>query len=101
MEVKAEYAKSLVTGFVRLNGTTVGILANQSLENDGLLDIDSSKKGAEFINFCDAFNIPLVSFTDVPGYLPGVGQEHSGVIRHGAKLLYAFSEHWADFGNIV
>ncbi len=91
-EVHAGFARNLVTGFAHLGGHAVGIVANQPAVLAGVLDIDSSDKGARFVRFCDAFNIPLVVFEDVPGFLPGVGQEHGGVIRHGAKLLYAFSE---------
>jgi acetyl-CoA carboxylase carboxyltransferase component len=86
------YGASLVTGFARLKGKTIGIVANQPKVLAGVLDIDSSTKGARFIRFCDAFNIPILTFEDVPGFLPGVDQEHSGIIRHGAKLLYAYSE---------
>ncbi len=91
-EVHAGFARNLVTGFAHLGGHAVGIVANQPAVLAGVLDIDSSDKGARFVRFCDAFNIPLVVFEDVPGFLPGVGQEHGGVIRHGAKLLYAFCE---------
>ena len=91
-EISELYAQSLVTGFARLDGRTIGIIANQPKVLAGVLDIDSSVKGARFIRFCDAFNIPLLTFEDVPGFLPGVDQEHSGIIRHGAKLLYAYSE---------
>jgi len=86
------YAPSLVTGFARLKGKTIGIVANQPKVLAGVLDIDSSTKGARFIRFCDAFNIPILTFEDVPGFLPGVDQEHAGIIRHGAKLLFAYSE---------
>jgi acetyl-CoA carboxylase carboxyltransferase component len=91
-EVQKHWAANLVTGFARIDGATVGIVANQPLVLAGVLDVDSSDKGARFIRFCDAFNIPLVTLVDIPGYLPGVDQEHAGVIRHGAKILYAFSE---------
>ena len=91
-EVHAGFARNLVTGFAHLGGHAVGIVANQPAVLAGVLDIDSADKGARFVRFCDAFNIPLVVFEDVPGFLPGVGQEHGGVIRHGAKLLYAFCE---------
>lgn len=84
-----------------VNGRTVGIIANQPQVNAGVLDVDSSDKAARFVRFCDAFNIPLVTFTDVPGYLPGVEQEHTGIIRHGAKLLYAFSEATVPKINII
>lgn len=92
MEVHAHFATNIIVGFARLNGSTVGIVANQPKVLAGSLDIDASDKAARFIRFCDAFNIPIVTFVDVPGYLPGVGQEHGGIIRHGAKLLYAYSE---------
>ncbi len=91
-EVHSSFARNIVVGFARLNGHPVGIVANQPSVLAGTLDIDSSVKGARFVRFCDAFNIPLVVFEDVPGFLPGVGQEHGGIIRHGAKLLYAFAE---------
>ncbi len=91
-EVHARFARNLITGFAHLGGFSVGIVANQPAVLAGVLDIDSSLKGARFVRFCDAFNIPLVVFEDVPGFLPGVAQEHGGIIRHGAKLLYAFSE---------
>jgi methylmalonyl-CoA decarboxylase subunit alpha len=92
MEVQALWAANIVVGFARLNGQTVGVVANQPKVLAGVLDVDSSDKAARFIRFCDAFNIPLVTFVDLPGYLPGIDQEHAGVIRHGAKLLYAYSE---------
>ena len=91
-EVQALYGRSLVVGFARLGGTSVGIVANQPSVLAGVLDIDSSVKGARFVRFCDAFNIPLVTFVDVPGFLPGTAQEFGGIIKHGAKLLYAFAE---------
>jgi propionyl-CoA carboxylase beta chain len=91
-EVQAEYAKNIVIGFGRLAGKPVGIVANQPDHLAGALDINASDKGARFVRFCDAFNIPLITFEDVPGFLPGVAQEHGGIIRHGAKLLYAFAE---------
>ncbi|KPK77967.1 MAG: methylmalonyl-CoA carboxyltransferase [candidate division Zixibacteria bacterium SM23_73] len=91
-EVQAEYAKNIVIGFGRLGGKSIAVVANQPDHLAGALDINSSDKGARFVRFCDAFNIPLITFEDVPGFLPGVGQEHGGIIRHGAKLLYAFSE---------
>ena len=92
MEVQALWAANIVVGFARMDGRTVGMVANQPMVLAGVLDVDSSDKAARFIRFCDAFNIPLVTFVDLPGYLPGVDQEHAGVIRHGAKLLYAYSE---------
>lgn len=91
-EVHEHFAKSIVIGFARINGKSVGIVANQPNYLAGVLDIDSSDKAARFIRFLDAFNIPIVTFVDTPGYLPGVKQEHGGIIRHGAKLLYAYSE---------
>lgn len=91
-EIQQNWAGNIVIGFARLQGDTVGIIANQPMVLAGVLDVDSSDKAARFIRFCDAFNIPLVTFVDLPGYLPGVDQEHAGVIRHGAKLLYAYSE---------
>ena len=91
-EIAPEYAPNILIGFSRLAGETVGIVANQPLISSGALDMDASVKAARFIRFCDAFNIPLVSFVDVPGFLPGTAQEHGGIIRHGAKLLYAYCE---------
>ncbi|MEP0814964.1 MAG: acyl-CoA carboxylase subunit beta [bacterium] len=91
-EVAALYSPNLIIGFARLNGMTVGVVANQPKELAGCLDINSSVKGARFVRFCDAFNIPIVTFEDVPGFLPGTHQEWNGVIRHGAKLLYAYCE---------
>lgn len=91
-EIQEAWAANIVIGFARLAGETVGIVGNQPLVLAGVLDVDSSDKAARFIRFCDAFNIPLVTFVDLPGYLPGVDQEHNGVIRHGAKVLYAYSE---------
>lgn len=91
-EVHENYADNIVVGFARLDGRTVGIVANQPLSLAGVLDIDASLKGARFVRFCDAFNIPLVVFEDVPGFLPGTDQEWGGIIKHGAKLLYAFCE---------
>jgi len=92
LEVHAGFARNILTGFARLGGHPVGIVANQPAVLAGVLDIDSSDKAGRFVRFCDAFNIPLVVLEDVPGFMPGVGQEHGGIIRHGAKLLYAFSE---------
>jgi acetyl-CoA carboxylase carboxyltransferase component len=91
-EVMELYAKNIVIGFGRMGGRTTGFVANQPLEMAGVLDVDSSDKAARFIRYCDAFNIPIITLVDVPGYLPGVDQEHAGVIRHGAKVLYAYSE---------
>jgi propionyl-CoA carboxylase beta chain len=91
-EVMPDYAKNMVIGFARMNGETVSIIANQPLVSSGVLDINASVKAARWVRFCDAFNIPLITFVDVPGFLPGTAQEHGGIIRHGAKLLYAFAE---------
>lgn len=91
-EVHEHYAPNIVVGFARLGGRPVGIVANQPAYLAGVLDIDASIKGARFVRFCDCFNIPLITFEDVPGFMPGVAQEHGGIIRHGAKLLYAFAE---------
>jgi propionyl-CoA carboxylase beta chain len=92
LEVHRHYAKNLIVGFARLDGRSVGIVANQPAVLAGTLDIDASVKGARFVRFCDAFNIPLVTFEDVPGFLPGTVQEYGGIIKHGAKLLFAFAE---------
>jgi propionyl-CoA carboxylase beta chain len=92
LEVHEHYARNILVGFARLGGTPVGVVANQPAHLAGTLDIDASVKGARFVRFCDAFNIPLVTFEDVPGFLPGTVQEYGGIIRHGAKLLYAFAE---------
>jgi acetyl-CoA carboxylase carboxyltransferase component len=91
-EIQPRYATNIIIGFARLDGNTVGIVANQPRVKAGCLDVNASDKAARFIRFCDAFNIPLVNFVDVPGYFPGVTQEHAGIIRHGAKMLYAYSE---------
>ncbi len=92
MEVQAQYAQNIIVGFARFGGKPVGIVANQPQNLAGVLDINSSTKAARFVRFCDAFNIPLVTFVDVPGFLPGTSQEFGGIIKHGAKLLYAFAE---------
>jgi acetyl-CoA carboxylase carboxyltransferase component len=92
MEVHAGWAKSIVVGFARMGGRPVGLVANNPGYVAGVLDVDSSRKGARFVRFCDAFNIPIVTLVDVPGYLPGTGQEYGGIIIHGAKLLYAYAE---------
>ena len=92
LEVHADYAKNIIVGFARFNGQSVGIVANQPKYLAGVLDSNASRKGARFVRFCDAFNIPIVSLVDVPGFLPGTGQEYNGVILHGAKLLYAYGE---------
>lgn len=91
-EIQEHYAQNIIVGFGRLGGLSVGIVANQPAFLAGVLDIDASVKAARFVRFCDCFNIPLITFEDVPGFLPGINQEHFGIIRHGAKLLYAFAE---------
>lgn len=91
-EIQPEYARNIIVGFGRMMGKTVGFIANQPTILAGCLDINASRKAARFVRFCDAFNIPLVTFIDVPGFLPGVDQEHNGIIKHGAKLLYAYAE---------
>jgi propionyl-CoA carboxylase beta chain len=92
LEVHQHYARNIIVGFARLGGKSVGIVANQPAVLAGTLDINASIKGARFVRFCDAFNIPLVTFEDVPGFLPGTVQEYGGIIKHGAKLLFAFAE---------
>jgi len=92
LEVHEHYAKNIIVGFARLNGRSIGIVANQPAVLAGVLDINASDKAARFVRFCDCFNIPLITIEDVPGFLPGLAQEHGGIIRHGAKLLYAFAE---------
>jgi propionyl-CoA carboxylase beta chain len=92
LELQPNYAKNMIIGFARLNGSSVGIVANDPMNLAGVLDINASIKAARFVRFCDAFNIPLIVFTDVPGFLPGTEQEWRGIIKHGAKLLYAFCE---------
>ena len=91
-EVQDEYARNIVVGFIRLQGSTVGVVANQPMVLAGCLDIDSSKKAARFVRFCDAFNIPILTLVDVPGFMPGTAQEYGGIIKNGAKLLYAYAE---------
>lgn len=100
-EVQERWAANIVIGFARMNGQTVGYVANQPLVLAGVLDVDSSNKAARFIRFCDAFNIPLVTLVDLPGYLPGIDQEHAGVIRHGAKVLYAYSEATVPKATVI
>merc|ERR1719412_3254164 len=91
-ELYKDWAKNIVVGFSRMNGQTVGIVANQPKESAGVLDIDASCKSARFVRFCDCFNIPILTFVDVPGFLPGTNQEYGGIIRHGAKLMFAYAE---------
>lgn len=91
-EIQADFAMNIVTGFGRIDGETVGFVANQPMMLAGVLDSDASRKGARFVRFCDCFNIPIVTFVDVPGFLPGTAQEYGGLIKHGAKLLFAYGE---------
>jgi propionyl-CoA carboxylase beta chain len=91
-EIQPHYAPNIIVGFARLDGRSVGIVANNPGSLAGVLDINSSVKGARFVRFCDAFNIPIITFVDVPGFLPGTNQEFGGIIKHGAKLLYAYCE---------
>ena len=91
-ELQEAFARNIITGFMRLEGQTVGVVANQPMVLAGCLDIDSSRKAARFVRFCDAFNIPLLTLVDVPGFLPGTAQEYGGVIKHGAKLLFAYAQ---------
>ncbi|MEL6220347.1 MAG: acyl-CoA carboxylase subunit beta, partial [Pseudomonadota bacterium] len=91
-EIQKDFAGNILTGFIRLEGRTVGVVANQPMVLAGVLDIDSSRKAARFVRFCDCFEIPILTLVDVPGFLPGTGQEHNGVIKHGAKLLFAYGE---------
>ncbi|MFC7202320.1 acyl-CoA carboxylase subunit beta [Haloferax namakaokahaiae] len=100
-EVQEDFAKNIVVGFGRLDGHSVGIVANQPRVNAGTLDIESSEKAARFIRFCDSFNVPILTFVDVPGFLPGTDQEHNGIIRHGAKLLYAYSEATVPLMTVI
>ncbi len=101
LEIQKDYAENIVIGFGRMNGQTVGFAANQPKVMAGSLDVNSSDKAARFVRFCDSFNIPIVTLTDVPGYFPGVEQEQNGIIRHGAKLLYAFSEATVPKINVI
>jgi propionyl-CoA carboxylase beta chain len=91
-EIQADHARNIITGFVRLEGSTVGVVANQPMVLAGCLDIDASRKAARFVRFCDAFEIPILTFVDVPGFLPGTAQEYGGIIKHGAKLLFAYGQ---------
>ncbi|WP_300032150.1 acyl-CoA carboxylase subunit beta [uncultured Roseobacter sp.] len=100
-EIQEEFAKNIVTGFVRLEGRTVGVVANQPMVLAGCLDIDSSRKAARFVRFCDAFEIPILTLIDVPGFLPGTSQEYGGVIKHGAKLLYAYGEATVPMVTVI
>ena len=91
-EIQAAFAKNIVTGFARMEGSTIGIVANQPMVLAGVLDADASRKAARFVRFCDCYDIPIITFVDVPGFLPGTAQEYGGLIKHGAKLLFAFTE---------
>jgi propionyl-CoA carboxylase beta chain len=91
-EIQPDFAKNIVVGFARIGGRPVGVVANQPMVLAGCLDIDSSRKGARFVRFCDCFEIPIVTFVDVPGFMPGTAQEYGGIIKHGAKLLFAYGE---------
>ena len=91
-EIQEDFAKNIIIGFIRLEGQTIGVVANQPIVLAGCLDIDSSRKAARFVRFCDAFEIPILTLVDVPGFLPGTSQEYGGVIKHGAKLLFAYGE---------
>ena len=101
LEVQAGYAMNIVVGFARINGRSIGVVANQPMVMAGVLDINASDKGSKFIRFCNAFNIPIVTFVDVPGYMPGVTQEYGGIIRHGAKLLFAYSAATVPLVTVV
>jgi propionyl-CoA carboxylase beta chain len=100
-EIQAAFAKNMVTGFGRLSGRTVGFVANQPMVLAGVLDSDASRKAARFVRFCDAFEIPIVTFVDVPGFLPGTDQEYGGLIKHGAKLLFAFSQATVPLVTVI
>ncbi|WP_375228444.1 acyl-CoA carboxylase subunit beta [Roseobacter sp. S98] len=100
-EIQEEFARNIVTGFIRLEGRTVGVVANQPMVLAGCLDIDSSRKAARFVRFCDAFEIPILTLIDVPGFLPGTSQEYGGVIKHGAKLLYAYGEATVPMVTVI
>jgi propionyl-CoA carboxylase beta chain len=100
-EIQEAYAKNVVTGFGRIEGRTVGVVANQPMVLAGVLDSDASRKAARFVRYCDAFEIPIVTFVDVPGFLPGTAQEYGGLIKHGAKLLFAYSECTVPLVTII
>ncbi len=100
-EIKENFAKNLITGFIRIEGRTVGVVANQPMVLAGCLDIDTARKGARFVRFCDAFNIPILTLVDVPGFLPGTSQEYNGVIIHGSKLLFAYSEATVPMVTVI
>jgi propionyl-CoA carboxylase beta chain len=100
-EIQESYAKNIITGFGRIEGRTVGVVANQPMVLAGVLDSDASRKAARFVRFCDAFNIPILTFVDVPGFLPGTAQEYGGLIKHGAKLLFAYSEATVPLVTVI
>src|SRR5699024_721603 len=100
-ETHGGFARTLVTGLARMDGRPVGIVANQPSVNAGTLNIESSQKGARFVRFCDSFNIPVLTFVDVPGFMPGTDQEHNGIIRHGAKLIYAYAEATVPLSTVI
>ncbi|MHC5306151.1 acyl-CoA carboxylase subunit beta [Bartonella sp. LJL80] len=100
-EVKADFAKNLITGFIRMEGRTIGVVANQPMVLAGCLDIDTARKGARFVRFCDAFNIPILTLVDVPGFLPGTAQEYNGVIIHGSKLLFAYAQATVPMVTVI
>src|ERR1700752_4704745 len=100
-EIQSDFARNIVIGVARMEGTTIGIVANQPMVLAGCLDSDASRKAARFVRFCDAFNIPIVTFVDGPGFLPGTAQEHGGVIKHGAKLLFAYSQCTVPLVTII
>jgi propionyl-CoA carboxylase beta chain len=100
-EIQEEFAKNIITGFIRIEGRTVGVVANQPMVLAGVLDIESARKAARFVRFCDAFEIPILSLVDVPGFLPGVSQEYGGVIKHGAKLLFAYGEATVPMVTVI
>jgi propionyl-CoA carboxylase beta chain len=100
-EIQEAYAKNIVTGFARIEGRSIGVVANQPMVLAGVLDSDASRKAARFVRFCDAFSIPIVTFVDVPGFLPGIAQEYGGLIKHGAKLLYAYSEATVPLVTVI
>jgi propionyl-CoA carboxylase beta chain len=100
-EIQPSFGKNIVTGFGRLAGSTVGFVANQPMVLAGVLDSDASRKAARFVRFCDAFNIPIVTFVDVPGFLPGTAQEYGGLIKHGAKLLFAYSQATVPLVTVI
>jgi acetyl-CoA/propionyl-CoA carboxylase carboxyl transferase subunit len=100
-ETHANWARNVITGFARLDGRSVGVVANQPRVSAGTLDIDAAEKGARFVRFCDSFNIPIVTLVDVPGFMPGTDQEHNGIIRRGAKLIYAYAEATVPLMSVV